>query len=170
LHSSPTWYGIAVGAWGAGMLVGAVGGSRFVSSDLSLVHTMLLAVVGLSFAVIGIALCQNVGQLIVLSVVGGVANALVNLAGTTLLSRRPPPEVRGRVAAVCSGVLSASLIGAYGIGGVAAVFLTPREVYAGGGLLGLLAPALLGRVLLRAVRAEAPARVQAEAGRLSQSA
>jgi MFS family permease len=173
LHSSPTWYGIAVAAWGVAMFVGAAGGGRLLRSDDVLARALLIGVIGLSLSMIGFALCRNVGQVIAVSAVGGIANGLVNLAGTTLIARRPAPEARGRVAAVASGVLSASLVAAYALGGVAAAFVTPREVYVAGGVLGLFAPLLMGRSVLRAVRAATIAAIasdQVDAGRSSQAA
>lgn len=173
LHASAIWYGIALAFWGVGMLGGGVASGRWLRSDRAEVRALLAAVVVLSVSMVGFALCQNIGQLIALSVVGGVANGAVNLAGSTLLTRRAAPEARGRVAAVWSGVLSAALIGAYAVGGIAGAFLSPREIYAIGGVLGLIAPLALGPSLLRALSAGEPVVEvvdQADGARSSQAA
>jgi len=161
LHASAAWYGIALAVWGAGMLAGAVAGGRYLRSATSLARVLLIGVVGLSVCMVGFALCRDIAQLIALSVVGGLANGLVNFAGTTLMTTRSAAEERGRVAAIYSGILSASLVGAYAIGGIAGIALTPREIYAIGGALGLAAPVLLGRALLRAVSGDAASQMAA---------
>jgi len=64
------------------------------------------------------------------------------------LVRRQPQPARGQHPDIVGGIASGAQITAYIRGGTLGSVLTPREVFALGGLLGLLAPLLLGRRVL----------------------
>jgi MFS family permease len=76
-------------------------------------------------------------------VLGGIGNGYAGACLSTLLMARTPERARGRVSAavnaVFGGVQGVSLL----VGGAVAVVLSPRAIYAVGGLLGLAAAGLL---------------------------
>jgi MFS family permease len=77
--------------------------------------------------------------LVPLSVLGGFGNGYAGTCLSTLLMARTPDSARGRVSATSNAVLA----GAHGVslllGGVVAIALSPRAIYAVTGLLGLAA-------------------------------
>jgi MFS family permease len=148
LGSSSTWYGVVGGLWGAGLLAGSLLGGRATGST-TLARLLVAAAMVLSAALIGYAVAPAVAWLVPAALVGGVANGVLNVALMALAMRRAPEAARGRIAATLTGLVSGALIGAYLLGGVLSVALTPREVFALSGLLALVAPLLFGRRLLR---------------------
>ena len=76
-------------------------------------------------------------MLVPLSVLGGTGNGYANVCASTLLVTRTPDAERGRVSAAANaavgGAQGVSLLG----GGAVAAVLSPREIYALAGLLGV---------------------------------
>jgi MFS family permease len=158
LHASATWYGISGAALAVGMLVASLFAGRL-RGDGALARAFVGSTLVLAAGLLGTALVPNVYVLIPLSALIGAANGVLNVALGSLMMGRAAAEVRGRVAAALSGVASAAQITAYALGGVLGMSLTPREIFALGGGLGLLAPVLFGQ---RLIRSAAPVRVRAE--------
>lgn len=149
LASTSTWFGVVGGLWGVGLLAGSLLGGRATRST-TLARLLVAAAVVLSAALVGYALAPAVGWLVPAALVGGAANGVLNVALMALVMRRAPEAARGRIAATLTGLVSGAMIGAYLLGGVLSVALSPREVFALSGLLALAAPLLFGRRLLRA--------------------
>ena len=136
LRSDQGTVGLLNGVVGVGGIAGAVVGLWLANrSSLAPVHAVALAAWGLPIAVVGLAPTLAVavtGMLVV-----GLANALLDVAGFTLLQRGIPNRSRAAVFAVLeamAGVMTS-------LGAVAAAVLV--EVVAGGGALliaGLLLP------------------------------
>jgi len=78
-----------------------------------------------------------VWTLVPLSVLGGTGNGYANVCASTLLVTRTPDAERGRVSAAANAAVG----GAQGVsllaGGAVAAVLSPREIYATAGLLGV---------------------------------
>ena len=76
-------------------------------------------------------------MLVPLSVLGGTGNGYANVCASTLLVTCTPDAERGRVSAAATAALG----GAQGVsllaGGAVAAVLSPREIYATAGLLGV---------------------------------
>jgi MFS family permease len=158
LHASATWYGITGAVLAVGMLVASLLSGRL-RGEKNLARAFVAAATVLAVALAATAAVPDVYWLIPLEFVIGAANGVLNVVLGSLVMGRAAATVRGRVAAAVSGVASAAQIGAYAVGGVLGLALTPREIFVLGGALGLIAPALLGR---RLVRSAAPVRVPAE--------
>ncbi len=150
LHGSSTWFGTIAALWGVGLVVGSLLAGRL-RGPARLTSTLLAAAIVLSIAVGSYSIAPAVGWLAPASVIGGFANGVLNLCSGALIMQRTPTEVRGRISATLSGVTSAALIGSYALGGALAAVLTPREIFLAAGCLGLLAPVVLGRGLLRSL-------------------
>jgi MFS family permease len=155
LHASATWYGIVGAGFAIGLLGGSLGAGR-IRNPHALPRAFIASALVLAGCLACMGLARNVWTLLPICVVGGAANGVLSVALSTMVMGRAAEHVRGRVAAAVSAVASGAQIAAYVIGGSLGAVLTPREVFALGGLLGLLAPLLLGRRVLRAA-AEAPA-------------
>ncbi|HEU5006953.1 MAG TPA: MFS transporter [Jatrophihabitantaceae bacterium] len=151
LHASATWYGIVGAAFAVGLLGGALAAGR-VRDPQALPRVFITSAIVLASGLAGMSLAGGVWTLLPVCLVVGLANGVLSVSVSTMVMGRAPEHVRGRVAATVGGIASGAQITAYILGGTLGTVLTPREVFALGGLLGLLAPLLLGRRVLRAAK------------------
>jgi MFS family permease len=89
--------------------------------------------------VTGFAVAPAVGILVPLSVLGGIGNGYAGTCLSTLLMARTPDSARGRVSATANAIFGGAQGASLLLGGVVAVVLSPRAIYAVAGLLGLAA-------------------------------
>jgi MFS family permease len=89
------------------------------------------------------AVAPTVAILVPLSVLGGVGNGYAGTCLSTLLMLRTPDSARGRVSAAANAVFGGAQGASLLLGGVVAVVLSPRAIYAVAGLLGLAASGLV---------------------------
>lgn len=138
LHAGGVWYGVTEASWMAGMVGGAVGAGR-VGTERGRVRATIagaaLACVGLA----GFAVAPAVAILVPLSVLGGVGNSYAGTCLSTLLLSRTPDQARGRVSATANALFGGAQGASLLLGGVVAVGLSPRAIYALAGVLGLAA-------------------------------
>jgi MFS family permease len=151
LQSSPEVYGVIDGMWMVGMLVGAwlVGLTvRAMTSDGALAGRAMIAAAAVCAAFVGVGAVHEAWWIVPCYLVGGVANAAINVLCATLLGRRVPAQARGAAnAAVGMRVQAGALVG-YVLGGVVLTVAAPRSVLLACGIVGLLvAVALLPRVM-----------------------
>lgn len=114
------------GNWGYGALatlwiVGMVVGATLIAGRLrafNLVPSVLVAAVGGGVAVAFAALLPNIWIALVAFFLGGIANGVENVSMRSLIHHRVPDELRGRVFAAYSGLVTATQIGATALGGV----------------------------------------------------
>jgi MFS family permease len=161
LHAGSVWYGVAEASWMAGMVAGSLGAGR-VGTERGQVRATIAGAALACAGLAGFAIAPAVGILVPLSVLGGIGNGYAGACLSTLLMTRAPETARGRVStaanAVFGGAQGASLL----LGGVVAVVLSPRAIYAVAGLLGLAAAGLLAVTRLsRSSRRGAPVDVPA---------
>lgn len=149
LHASGTWYGLLAAVWGAGMLLGSLASRRW-RDQAALTRLVIGSTIGLSLALLGYGAAPQAAWIVPASVIGGVANGLLLYAVNTLIALRTREEVRGRISAAVSAILSSAMIGAYLLGGAVAGFASPRQIILVSAGLGLITPLAAGRVLLRA--------------------
>jgi MFS family permease len=89
------------------------------------------------------AVAPAVSILVPLSVLGGVGNGYAAASVSTLLLTRTLDAARGRVSAAANAMFGGAQGTSLLLGGLVATVLSPREIYAVGGLLGLAATGLL---------------------------
>ena len=169
LHADVFWYGLTDAGYAAGVLVGAVCAGR-IAIGRAQAGWFVGSAAALAVGLVGMGLSPTVEALLAIGFVAGIGNGVLSVCAQSLIMGSAAPEERGRVGALLGGVLSAAELGAYAAGGALASVLGPREIFVGGGLLGLLAPLLLGRALLRAAAARAASAVGAESVRRSSPA
>jgi MFS family permease len=145
LHAGGVWYGLAEASWMAGMVGGSLGAGR-VRTEHGQVRATIAGAAVACAGVAAFAVAPTVGILVPLSVLGGIGNGYAGACLSTLLMARTPDRARGRVSAAANaifgGVQGASLL----VGGAVAVVLSPRAIYAVGGLLGLAAAGIVAVV------------------------
>lgn len=136
LHASASWYGLAMASWMAGMVAGSVGAGR-VGTESGQVWATIAGMALLCVCLASFAAAPVVWILVPLSILGGAGNGYAGTCLSTLLLLRAPEQARGRVSAVATAVLGGAQGTSLLLGGVVALALSPREVYALAGLLGL---------------------------------
>jgi MFS family permease len=138
LHAGGVWYGVTEASWMAGMVAGAVGAGR-VRSERRQVRATIAGAALACAGVAAFAVAPDVALLIPISVLGGVGNGLAGSCLSTLLMARTPDSARGRVSAAANAIFGGAQGASLLVGGLVAVELSPRAMYAVGGLLGLAA-------------------------------
>jgi MFS family permease len=138
LRAGGAWYGVAEAAWIAGVVAGSLGAGRLRGERARTWATIAGAGVTCA-ALASFAAVPAVWTLMPLSVLGGTGNGYTNVCASTLLATRTPDAERGRVSAAANAAVG----GAQGVsllaGGAVAAVLSPREIYAAAGMLGLAA-------------------------------
>ncbi len=103
LHAGAQGYG----ALEAGFPVGILAGLGVISAVPAIARSgaaLYGATAGAGLAVIGLALSHSLALALVFTVVGGVLVAVPNVMFTTLLQRRVPAEMQGRVFGLVNGI------------------------------------------------------------------
>ena len=142
LHAGGVWYGVAEASWMAGMVGGAVGAGR-VKTERAQVRATIAGAAVACAGVAAFAVVPTVAMLVPLSIFGGIGNGYAGTCLSTLLVARTPDRARGRVSAAANAVFGGVQGAALLIGGAVGIVLSPRAIYAVGGLLGVAAAALL---------------------------
>jgi MFS family permease len=150
LHAGGVWYGVAEAAWMAGMVGGSLASGR-IRTEQGQVRATIAGAALACTGLIGFAVAPSIGILVALSVLGGVGNGYAAACLSTLLTARTPDSVRGRVSAAANAILGGAQGVSLLLGGAVALALSPREIYAVAGLLGLAVAGIL------AVTTRAPA-------------
>ena len=163
--SGSTGYGLMIGAFGAGSVLGSLAGRKLRERTEPRALIIGTAVMGATTA--GIALSPWFPPVLALLVLCGAADALIMVADRSIQQRRTPDAVRSRVVGASEAMIDVALSLGFVLGGPAVAALGPRAVYAIGGACGLLGAVVLVpvlRALRRAPLAEAlvPAPVEAD--------
>lgn len=141
LHAGGVWYGVTEASWMAGMVAGALGAGR-VASERGQIRATIAGAALACAGVAGFAVAPAVAILVPLSVLGGAGNGYAGTCLSTLLMTRTPDSARGRVSAAANALFGGAQGASLLLGGVVAVVLSPRAIYAVAGLLGLTAAGL----------------------------
>jgi MFS family permease len=152
LHASTVWYGITGAAFSAGALTGALVAGRAAGS-VNLARGFVASTVLLALGLAGLGLVPAAGWLLPVGFVTGAGNGVLNVTLSSLVMGRAQAGERGRVGALLNGVASGTQLAAFAVSGVLAASLSPRTVFVLAGGLGLLAPLLFGRRVVRAAAA-----------------
>jgi MFS family permease len=143
LDAGTLGYGVLLGCWGVGMLVGAVEFARRREGSMALLLGASTAAVGVGY--LGMAAAPGIVVACAASVVGGIGNGVQWVAHLTALQERTPPGLQARIGGLMESIGAAAPGLGYLLGGLLTVAVSTRLAFvvAGVGVL-LLAP-LLGR-------------------------
>ena len=161
LHAGGVWYGVVEASWMAGMVAGALGAGR-AASDRQRIRATIAGAALACAGVAGFAAAPTAAVLVPLSVLGGFGNGYAGTCVSTLLMTRTPDSARGRVSATTNAIFGAASGASLLVGGAVAVALSPREIYAVAGLLGLAAAGIMA---LRRISDDAASAESLGAGR-----
>lgn len=150
LHAGGAWYGVAEAAWIAGMVMGSLGAGRLRTESGQIWATIAGAGAACA-ALVPFALVPTVWMLVPLSVLGGIGNGYTATSFSTLLISRTREAERGRVSAAANAAIGGAQGVSLLVGGMVAIALTPRAVYATAGSFG--AAVALGLALRHGTRA-----------------
>jgi MFS family permease len=142
LHAGGVWFGVAEASWMAGMVAGALGAGQ-VGTERGQVRATIAGAALACAGVAGFAVAPAAAILIALSVLGGIGNGYAGTCLSTLLMARTPDSARGRVSAAANAVFGSAQGASLLLGGVVAIVLSPRAIYAVAGLLGLAAAGIV---------------------------
>jgi MFS family permease len=142
LHAGSVWYGVTEASWMAGMVAGALGAGRL-GTERGRVNATIAGMALACAGAAGFAAAPTAAFLVPVAVLGGIGNGYAGTCLWTLLTTRTPDSARGRVSAAANAVLGGTQGVSLLLGGVVALALSPRAIYAVAGLLGLAAAGIL---------------------------
>jgi MFS family permease len=144
-------FGVMLGLWGLGSVVGSVLASRMTArtEPVSLVAGFVLAGIG----GIGIGVAPVFWLVLGCNFVWGVGDALTVVAEQGIIQRRTPDAIRSRVVAANESLVHVALMAGFLAAGPVLVAVGPQATYAIGGVAALLAGALANTVRRQAMPA-----------------
>lgn len=147
LDGVATDIGIATGAWGLGMVVGAASAPA-AARRWSRERLTSAGLVGMGVAVLLASQVQAVSTLALLWLLGGAGNGVMSVAYETLIQERTPDRIRGRIVAAGDAMFDAGVVGGLLLAGAASAAFGFRGTMAVAGA-GLLLSAFVALVWLR---------------------
>jgi MFS family permease len=136
---SAATYGTLVSIWTLAALAGSAT-AGVLKTDLWLKRGFSISAGLLVQTVLMIAAVPVLPVTFAAFALGGFANGVFGVAAASLLVRHTPRAERGRAVAILNGLTQGAALAAYGVGGVLASALPPRQVY---GVAGVIATLLL---------------------------
>ena len=139
-------YGLLVGIWGAGMVVGSAA-TGVLSDRIPLLSLYFVSVFAWAVALVGAGLAPLFVVALGALTVAGAANGIDNVATDTILQTRVPDALLGRVFSVRFTGYSAAEAIAYSLGGLLVDASGARQTYVISGLATAVAGLLILLVL-----------------------
>lgn len=152
LHATEFIYGMTAVAFAVGSIAGSLLTGVLKVAQAKNAPITIAAIAVLTVSVIGMALSPHWSYIIVISVIAGISNAMLNAYGIGIVIQRADEEKRGRIMAAVSGIITAGSLSANVIAGVALEYFNVRSVLMVGGIIALIILAILGPEVIRANR------------------
>lgn len=128
LDGGPVAYGVLLGAWGLGIVVGSAIFARTRSASAQALIVGSTFVVGLGYA--GLAVAPTLAVACAVSVVGGAGNGVQWVSVVTALQEAVEEAFQARVAGLLESVAAAAPGLGFVVGGVLSETFSPRIAYA----------------------------------------
>jgi MFS family permease len=137
LDAGTLGFGILLGAWGVGMLIGAAEFARRKEASMALLLGFATAAIGCGY--LGMAAAPGIVVACAASVLGGIGNGVQWVAHLTALQERTPAALQARIGGLMESISAVAPGVGYLLGGVltAAVSTRLAFVVAGVGVLAL---------------------------------
>ena len=129
LHAGDAGYGVLLGVWTGGMVLGATVVARRVAPE-RLAAAALVAIAGQGSGLLGASLALTLAAALCGMALGGVSHGVKNVLLRTLIHRRVPDALRGRAFASYNAARNAAELLAIGAGGVLVGVIGPRAALA----------------------------------------
>jgi MFS family permease len=128
LHQPPTFLGVLVTVQGLGVLIGAAFAGRIMA------HLGEIAVCAIGILTFGIAIAIAIDPVVYLAFIAmpfaGIGNTIVGIAFTTLLQRRTPGTLMGRVSAAADMAIGGAAALSMALGATLVAFIDYRLMFA----------------------------------------
>lgn len=135
-------YGLLVSLWGAGMVAGSAL-TAILDTRINLLVLYFIGIFTWALALFATGLSPTFAFALGALVVAGIANGIDNVATDTILQKRVPDALLGRVFSVRFMGYSAAEAVAYPVGGLAVDALGPRTTYLFAGVATVVAGLLI---------------------------
>jgi MFS family permease len=143
--AGPLGYGLLIGGWGAGSVLGSLGGRRLTEEKEP--RALFLGMALIALATGAVAVSPWFAPILVMSLLSGFGDAITMVAEQGIQQRRTPDAVRSRVMAASEAVVTVFFAVSLVAAGPVLQALGPQNVYAIGGATALAGSAVLLPVL-----------------------
>jgi predicted MFS family arabinose efflux permease len=127
LHAGDRGYGLLLGAWGVGVVIGSF---VFARSPKRGMGTMLTAgTLAMGLAYIGFAAAPSLGLACLAAVLGGIGNGVEWASVISLVQRLTPPALHGRLMSAVESIGALSLALGLALGGALVALSSPRTAF-----------------------------------------
>lgn len=152
LGASDSGYGLLLGSWGAGMVLGSFIFAAARRLPLSLL--LLLSTLGVAVGYLGLAAAPTLAWACAASFVGGAGNGVQWVAAVSAVQELTAPAMQARVMSVMESIGAAMPGVGFVLGGLVTTVASPRATFliAGWGVIAIvavMAPLLRGKALER---------------------
>jgi predicted MFS family arabinose efflux permease len=145
LHVGDSGYGLLLGSWGAGMVLG--GGIFAVGRNLSLSRLLVAGTLLAAVGYVGLALSPTLAVACVSSAVGGIGNGAAWVAAVTAVQERIPASAQSAIMSMVQGLNQVMPAIGFVAGGVVTAAFSPRIAY-GIAALGIALVVFAGSLLM----------------------
>jgi hypothetical protein len=127
LHAGARGYGLLLGTWGVGVVIGSFIFARSPKRGLGAMLTAGTLAMGLAY--IGFATAPSLQVACVAAVIGGVGNGVEWASVISLIQRLTPPELHGRLMSAVESIGALSLTLGLSLGGALVALSSPRGAF-----------------------------------------
>jgi MFS family permease len=143
LDAGTLGYGVLLGAWGVGMLIGAVEFARRRETSMGLLLFVSTAMVGLGY--LGMAAAPGIVVACAASVVGGIGNGVQWVAHLTAVQERTAPAFQARIGGLMESIGAVAPGIGFLLGGLLTETGSSRLAFVVAGVGALMLAPVLGR-------------------------
>ena len=144
LHAGDRGFGLLLGTWGAGAVLGSLVFARSLRRPLGTLLSAGTLAVGLAY--VGFAASPSLVLACVAALIGGIGNGVELPSLTSIVQRLTPPHLHGRMMGAVESMTALSLAIGLPLGGALVALSSPRAAFLVVGLGALATSAALLRV------------------------
>jgi MFS family permease len=127
LHAGDRGFGLLLGVWGVGVVIGSFVFARSPKRGLGVMLTG--GTLAMGFAYIGFAAAGSLELACIVAVVGGVGNGVEWASVISLVQRMTPPALHGRLMSALESIGALSLALGLALGGALVALSSPRTAF-----------------------------------------
>jgi predicted MFS family arabinose efflux permease len=127
LHAGDRGFGLILGAWGAGAVLGSLVFARSLQRPLGTLLSAGTLAVGLAY--VGLAAAPSLGFACVVAVFGGVGNGVELPSLTSLVQRLTPQHLHGRLMGAVESLAALCVAIGLPLGGILVALSSPRTAF-----------------------------------------
>jgi MFS family permease len=144
LHAGDRGYGLLLGTWGAGAVLGSLVFARSLRRPLGILLSVGTLAVGLAY--VGFAASPSLVLACIAALIGGIGNGVELPSLTSIVQRLSPTHLHGRMMGAVESMTALSLAIGLPLGGALVALSSPRAAFLVVGLGALATSAALLRV------------------------